>query len=84
MLCHFSKTNNKEIVPSVIHHLNSLKEKADNYFLTVSPKNYIWVRNPFLPLDIHSILNLKEKELIDICNDGNIKLLHSKMSLDKF
>ena len=39
-----------------------------------------------LPLDTHSILNLKEEEeeLIDICNDKNIKLLHSEMALDEF
>ena len=52
----------------------------------MSTKNYIWVRNPFLPLDTHCILNLKEeeKELIDIPNDGNIKLLNSEMGLDDF
>ena len=42
-------------------------------------------KNPFLPLDTHCILNLKEEEeLIDIRNDGNIKLLHREMPLDKF
>ena len=29
-------------------------------------------------------MNLKEEELIDIRNDGNIKLLHRKMPLDEF
>ena len=48
-------------------------------------ENYKWVRNPFLPLDTHCILNLiKEEELIDIRNDGNIKLLHREMPLDEF
>ena len=50
----------------------------------MSTENYKWVRNPFLPLDIHCILNLKEEELIDIRNDGNIKLLHREMPLDEF
>ena len=36
----------------------------------------MWVRNPFLLLDSHVVLNLKEEELIDICNDGNFKLMH--------
>ena len=79
---HFSKTNNKEMVSSVIKHLKSLQDKIEKYFPTVSTENYKWVRNPFLPLDIHCILNLKE--LIDIRNDGNIKLLHREMPLDEF
>ena len=29
-------------------------------------------------------MNLKEEELIDIHNDGNIKLLHREMPLDEF
>ena len=45
-------------------------------------ENYKWVRNPFLPLDIHCIKDLKE--LIDIRTDGNIKLLHREMPLDEF
>ena len=51
----------------------------------MSIENYKWVRNPFLPLDTHCFLNLKEEEeLIDIRNDGNIKMLHREMSLDEF
>ena len=85
MFCHFSKTNNKEIVPLVIQHLKSLQEQIENYFPTVSTKNYIWVRNPILPLDTYCNSNFKEEEeLIDIYNDGSIKLLHSKMALDEF
>ena len=41
-------------------------------------------KKSILPLDTHCILNLKEEELIDIRNDGNIKLLHREMSLDEF
>ena len=45
----------------------------------------MWVRNPFLPLDSHVVLNLKEEEqLIDICNDGNFKLMHKQMPLGEF
>ena len=85
MFFRFSKTNNKKMVPSIIKHLKSLQDKIEKYFPTVSTENYKWVRNPFLPLDTHGILNLKEKEdLIDIRNDGNIKLLHREMSLDEF
>ena len=39
---------------------------------------------PFLPLDTDCNLNLKEEEFIDIRNDGDIKLLHSEMSLNGF
>ena len=83
MFFHFSKTNNKEMVSSVTKHLKSLQDKIEKYFQTVSTENYKWVRNPFLPLNTHCILNLKE-ELIDIRNDGNIKLLHREMPLDEF
>ena len=73
------------MVSSVIKHLKSLQDKIEKYFPTVSTENYKWVRNPFLPLDTHCILNLKEEEeLIDIRNDGNIKLLHREMPLDEF
>ena len=72
------------MVSSVIKHLKSLQDKIEKYFPTVSTENYKWVRNPFLPLGTHCILNLKEEELTDIRNDGNIKLLHREMPLDKF
>ena len=71
------------MVLSVIKHLKSLQDKIEKYFLTVSTENYKWVRNPFLPLDTYCISNLKE-ELIDIRNNGNIKLLHREMPLDEF
>ena len=84
MFFHFSKTNNKEMVLSVIKHLKSLQDKIEKYFPTVSTENYKWERNPFLPLDTHCILNLKEEEeLIDIRNNNNIKLLHREMPLDE-
>ena len=83
MFFRFSKTNNKKVVSWVIKHLKSLQDKIEKYFPTVSSENYKRVRNPFLPLDTHCILNLKE-ELIDIHNDGNIKLLHREMPLDEF
>ena len=85
MFFHFSKTNNKEMVSSVVKHLKSLQDKIEKYFPTVSTENYKWARNPFLPLNTHCILNLKgEEKRIDIRNDGNIKQLHRKMPLDEF
>ena len=73
------------MVSSIIKHLKSLLDKIEKCFPTVSTENYKWVRNPFLPMDIHCILNLKEEEeLIDIRIDGNIKLLHREMPLDEF
>ena len=44
----------------------------------------MWVRNPFLLLDSHVVLNLKEEELNDICNNGNFKLMHKQMPLGEF
>ena len=73
------------MVSSIIKHLKSLLDKIEKCFPTVSTENYKWLRNPFLPMDILCILNLKEEEeLIDIRNDGNIKLLHREMPLDEF
>ena len=80
----FSKTSDKKMVSSVIEHLKSLRDKIDKYFPTMSTENYRWERNPFLPQDTHCILNLKEADLIDIRNNGNIKLLHKEMPLDEF
>lgn len=85
MFSHFSETNNREIIPLIIQHLKSLQAKIENYFPTLCSENYTWVRNPFFPQDNHFTLNLKEEEeLIDIRNDGNIKLLYNEMSLDEF
>ena len=51
----------------------------------MSIENYKEVRNPFLLLDTHCFINLKEEEeLFDIRNDGIIKLLHREMPLDEF
>ena len=66
MFFHFSKMNSNEMVSSVITHLKSLPGKIEKYFPTVSTENEKWVRNPFLALDTHCTLNLKEEELIDL------------------
>ena len=84
MFFHFSKTNNKEMVSSVIKHLKSLQDKIEKYFPPVSTENYKSVRNPFLPLDNYGILNLKVEQRIDIRNDSNIKLLLREIPLDEF
>ena len=83
MFFHFSKMSDNEMVSLVIKRLKSLHGKIVKYFPTVSTENYKWVRNPFLPLDTYCTLNLKEEELIDLRNDGNIKLLHREMPLDE-
>ena len=85
MLSHFSEMKNKEVVSLITQHLKSLEEKIEKYFPSLSTENYMWVRNPFLPLDSHVVLNLKEEEeLIDIRNDGNFKLMHKQMPLGEF
>ena len=84
MLSHFCEMKNKEVVSLITQHLKSLEEKIEKYFPSLSTENYMLVRNPFLPLDSHVVLNLKEEELIDIHNDGNFKLMHKQMPLGKF
>ena len=73
MLSHFSEMKNKEVVSLITQQLKSLEEKIEKYFPSLSTANYMWVRNPFLPLNSDVVLNLKEEEegLIDIRNDGN-------------
>ena len=59
MLSHFSEMKNKEVVPLITQHLESLEEKIEKYFPSLSTENYPWVRYPFLTLDSH-VLNLKK------------------------
>ena len=81
----FLKTNSKEMVLSIIKLSSLCKTKSRSIFLQCPLKTIKWVRNPFLSLHTHCILNLKEEEeLIDICNDDNIKLLHRVMPLDEY
>ena len=66
------------MVSSVTKHLKSLQDKVEKFFPTVFTENYKWVRNPFLPLDTHCILNLKEEELIGIRNGGKLSCCTGK------
>lgn len=48
-------------------------------------ENYAWLRSPkTVSLSNHTKLNLTEEKLINICNDGPLKLRHNDFSLDKF
>ena len=60
-LSHFSEMKNKEVVFLITQHLKSLEEKIEKYFPNWSTEIYMWVRNPFLPLDSHVVLNLMHK-----------------------
>ena len=84
MLSHFSEMKNKEVVSLITQHLKSLEEKIEKYFPSLFTENYMWVRNPFLPLNSHVVLNPKEEELIDIRIDENFKLMHKQMPIGEF
>ena len=68
--------SHKELTSFVTVHLVSL-ENFEKYFPSLCMNGYAWVRNPFFhkPLMLVWIgRNLKIKQLIDIKNDGNLKL----------
>ena len=66
MFFHFSKMNSNEMVSLLFKHLKSLPGKIEKCFPTVSTENYKWVKNPFLLLDTHCTLNLKEEEELNV------------------
>ena len=81
MYYYFSERKSKEITSLITEHLVSLEENLKKYFPFLCTDNYAWVRNPFLPQDAHVSLNWKEEEeLIDIGNDGNLKLMYRDAS----
>ena len=80
MFFHFLERKSKEITSLITEHLVSLGENLDKYFPCLCTGNYASVRNPLLLQDTHVSLNWKEeKELIDIQNDGNLKLMYKEM-----
>ena len=82
---HYSERKNKEITSLITEHPVSLEENLEKYFPSLCTDNYAWIRNPFLPQDAYVSLNWKEEEeLIDIRNDGNLKVMYKGMPLSEF
>lgn len=85
----FRKTadiKNKDIVPLICEHLESLEKNIEKYFPNICVENYDWLRNPFIP-DPSNKLQLslcEEEELTDIRNDRTLKLKYMEMSLQTF
>jgi len=81
-----AKTLNKEILPLILNHLDSLQEKVGHYFPSLSIESYDWVRNPFVevPSSLDQFTIEEEEELSDISNDRTLKLKYSQESLNSF
>ena len=83
----YSSTNNLQIVPIIIKHLQVLQEKIDHYFPNISSASFDWVRNPFSITESTSLYGLtvqEEEELIDLKNNRSIISLLQEVGTDKF
>lgn len=85
----FRKTadiKNKDIVPLICEHLESLEKNIEKYFPNICVENYDWLRNPFIPdpSNKQQLSLREEEELTDIRNDRTLKLKYMEMSLQTF
>jgi hypothetical protein len=58
------RVRQKELIPLIISHLESLTENLDQYFPSLSSEMYDWVRNPFVDFSTNSqnLLSLQEEQ----------------------
>nr|XP_006124427.1 creatine kinase S-type, mitochondrial [Pelodiscus sinensis] len=78
-----SQTDYKEAIPLITSHLESLTEKLDQYFPSLSSEIYDYVRNPFVEFSQH-LLSLQEQQLTELQCDRTLKIKCSEMPLDVF
>lgn len=79
-------TNHQDILPLIVHHLESLSSSLNKYFPSISVDQYDWVRNPFIELEsCEGQFTLKEEEeLASIASDRTLKLKHAELNMDTF
>lgn len=79
-------TKNKDIVPLICEHLESLEKNLEKYFPNVSVASYNWLRNPLIydPSNSQQLSLIEEEELTDIRNDRTLKLKYKEVSLETF
>lgn len=79
-------TKNKDIVPLICEHLESLQKNIEKYFPNISVESYDWLRNPFIydPSNSQQLSLSEEEELTDIRNDRTLKLKYKEVSLETF
>ncbi len=81
------QTECENFIPLTTSHLESLSEKLDKYFPSLSSNTYDCVRNPFteFSLSTENLLSLqKEEELSELQCDRTLKIKFNEVSLDKF
>ena len=84
-LCYAGHTNTPELCTVISQHLETLAEKFAHYFPSLSTTDFDWVRAPFNPFSAYANSPLQEQEqLLDIREDGGLKLLFLELSLDRF
>ena len=74
------------MTPLVYDHINTLGERINHYFPSLSSEQYDWVRDPFAQTASKTnILTLKEEEeLAELSSDRSLKLKLAEMFLDAF
>ncbi|XP_064101050.1 protein FAM200B-like [Macrobrachium nipponense] len=81
------ETDYQEIIPLITSHLESLAEKLDQYFPSLSSDLYDWVRNPFTEMssNLQTLLNLQEEEEItELKCDRTLRIMFDEVPLDVF
>ncbi|XP_064101041.1 protein FAM200A-like [Macrobrachium nipponense] len=82
-----TETDYQEIIPLITSHLESLAEKLDKYFPSLSSDLCDWVRNPFTELSSNSqtLLNLQEEdEITELKCDRTLRIMFDEVPLDVF
>ncbi len=59
-----AQTKYEKVIPLITSHLESLLEKLQKYFPSLSSDMYNWMRNPFTEFSVNteSLLSLQEEE----------------------
>ena len=76
----------KEILPLILDHLTTLKERIGHYFPELLVEDYEWIKDPFTKVlfSAGQFTLREEEELTEILHDRTLKLKHSNVSLDSY
>jgi hypothetical protein len=71
----------KEVIPLIISHLESLTDSLDQYFPSLSPEMYDWVREAFVGF-AQSSLSTQEEQLTELQCDRTLNIKLNEIPLD--
>ena len=81
------KTYLTEMTLVISAHLTCLENRIQEYFPSISIKEFDWIRNPFLDLPVTNLSNFdlcEEEELASLSSDRGLKLKYPQLPLDAF